>query len=135
MANEIQNVATSTDAMQVYGIDTNDFNGMLQVASAINIAASLDKSVEDGQPFEFIGLIFKDGINEQTGEPCKETYFVQRNGSALFTKSGGIYDSALVILGSLGQWLSDGLWACVQSIPTGRGNTIKKLQPIAPPAE
>lgn len=135
MANEIQNINTNTDAMQVYGIDMNDFSGMLKVTSALNVAASLDKAIEDGQAFEFIGVIFKDGINEQTGEPCHETYLVQRDGSALFSKSGGIYDSAVTILGGLGQWLSEGLWATVVKIPTGRGNTLKRLNPVAPPAK
>lgn len=135
MVNEIKNINTNTDAMQVYGIDMNDFNGMLQVTSALNVAASLDKTVEEGQAFEFIGVIFKDGTNEQTGEPCKETYLVQRDGSALFSKSGGIYDSAVTILGGLGKWLSDGLWATVVKIPTGRGNTLKRLNPVAPPAK
>lgn len=135
MANEIQNINTNTDAMQVYGIDMNDFSGMLKITSALNVAASLDKAIEDGQVFEFIGVIFKDGINEQTGEPCHETYLVQRDGSALFSKSGGIYDSAVTILGGLGQWLSEGLWATVVKIPTGRGNTLKRLNPVAPPAK
>lgn len=135
MANEIQNINTNTDAMQVYGIDMNDFSGMLKVTSALNVAASLDKAIEEGQAFEFIGVIFKDGINEQTGEPCHETYLVQRDGSALFSKSGGIYDSAVTILGGLGKWLADGLWATVVKIPTGRGNTLKRLNPVAPPAK
>ena len=135
MANEIQNINTNTDAMQLYGIDMNDFDGMLKVTSALNVAASLDKTVEEGQAFEFIGVIFKDGINEQTNEPCKETYLVQRDGSALFSKSGGIYDSAVTILGCLGNWLTDGLWATVVNIKTGRGNTLKRLNPVAPPAK
>lgn len=135
MANDIQAINDGSDNMQIYGIDTNDFAGMLQVTSALNVAASLDKTVEDGQAFEFIGVIFKDGVNEQTGDPCKETYLVQRDGSALFSKSGGIYDSAVTILGGLGKWLSDGLWVTVVEIKTGRGNTLKRLNPVAPPAK
>lgn len=135
MSNEIQTINDGNGKMEVYGIDTSDFTGMLQVTSALNVAASLDKSVDMGQAFEFVGVIFKDGINEQTGEACKETYLVQRDGSALFSKSGGIYDSAVTILGGLGKWLSDGLWATVVEIKTGRGNTLKRLNPVAPPAK
>ena len=135
MSNEIQAINDGADKMEVYGINTEDFTGMLQVISALNVAASLDKSVEPGKAFEFVGVIFKDGVNEQTGEPCKETYFIQRDGTALFTKSGGIYDSAVTILGGLGKWLADGLWVTVVEISTGRGNTLKRLNPIAPPAK
>ena len=135
MSNEIQAINDGADKMEVYGINTEDFTGMLQVISALNVAASLDKTVEPGKAFEFVGVIFKDGVNEQTGDPCKETYLIQRDGTALFTKSGGIYDSAVTILGGLGKWLADGLWVTVVEISTGRGNTLKRLNPIAPPAK
>ena len=128
-------IKNTENGMQIAGVDMSSFSGSLQVTSALNVAASLDKTIEDGQAFEFIACIFKDGKNEQTGEPCKETYFIQRDGSALFTKSMGIYSSAQTILGLLGQWLTEGLWVRVISIPTGRGNTLKSLEPIAPPAE
>ena len=128
-------IKTTDNGMQIAGIDMSSFDGALKVTSALNVAASLDKTIEDGQPFEFIACIFKDGTNEQTGEPCKETYFIQRDGSALFTKSMGIYNSAQTILGLLGAWLSDGLWVRIVAIATGRGNTLKTLEPIAPPAE
>lgn len=131
MANEI--IKTTDNGMQIAGINMDSFDGALKVTKALNVAASLDKTVEDGQAFEFIGCIFKDGINEQTNEPCKESYFIQRDGSALFTKSGGIYQSAQNILGLMGQWLSSGIWVRIASQPTGRGNTIKLLEPIAPP--
>lgn len=128
-------IKNTENGMQIAGVDMTSFAGALQVTSALNVAASLDKTIEDGQAFEFIACIFKDGTNDQTGEPCKETYFIQRDGSALFTKSMGIYNSAQTILGLLGQWLTEGLWVRVISIPTGRGNTLKSLEPIAPPAE
>lgn len=128
-------ITTTDNGMQIAGIDMSSFAGALKVTSALNVAASLDKTIEDGQAFEFVGCIFKDGKNEQTGDPCKESYFILRDGSALFTKSGGIYDSAQTILGLLGEWLESGLWARVISIPTGRGNTLKALEPIAPPTD
>lgn len=133
MANEI--IKTTDNGMQIAGVDMNSFDGTLQVTQALTVAASLDKTVADGQAFEFIGAVFKDGINDNTGEPCKESYFLMRDGSALFSKSRGIYDSAMQILGIMGGWLSNGLWVVVVSQPTGRGNTIKLLKPIAPPAE
>lgn len=133
MANEI--IKTTDNGMQIAGVDMNSFEGTLQVTQALTVAASLDKTVADGQAFEFIGAVFKDGINDNTGEPCKESYFLMRDGSALFSKSRGIYDSAMQILGIMGGWLSNGLWVVVVSQPTGRGNTIKLLKPIAPPAE
>lgn len=133
MANEI--IKTTDNGMQIAGVDMNSFEGTLQVTQALTVAASLDKTVADGQAFEFIGAVFKDGINDNTGEPCKESYFLMRDGSALFSKSRGIYDSAMQILGLMGGWLSNGLWVVVVSQPTGRGNTIKLLKPIAPPAE
>ena len=133
MSNEI--IKTTENGMQIAGIDMSTYAGALAVTSALNVAASLDKTVSDGEAFEFVGCIFKDGVNDNTGEPCKESYFIKRDGSALFTKSGGIYQSAQNILGLLGQWLTDGLWVKIISQPTGRGNTIKLLEPIAPPAE
>ena len=133
MPNEI--IKTTDNGMQIAGVDMNSFEGTLQVTQALTVAASLDKTVADGQAFEFIGAVFKDGINDNTGEPCKESYFLMRDGSALFSKSRGIYDSAMQILGIMGGWLSNGLWVVVVSQPTGRGNTIKLLKPIAPPAE
>lgn len=133
MANEI--IKNTENGMQIAGVDMSTYAGALAVTSALNVAASLDKTIADGQAFEFVGCIFKDGVNDNTGEPCKESYFIQRDGSALFTKSGGIYQSAQNILGLLGQWLVDGLWVKIVSQPTGRGNTIKLLEPIAPPAK
>ena len=133
MANEI--IKNTENGMQIAGVDMSTYAGALAVTSALNVAASLDKTIADGQAFEFVGCIFKDGVNDNTGEPCKESYFIQRDGSALFTKSGGIYQSAQNILGLLGQWLADGLWVKIVSQPTGRGNTIKLLEPIAPPAK
>lgn len=133
MTNEI--IKTTDNGMQIAGVDMTSFEGTLQVTQALTVAASLDKTVADGQAFEFIGAVFKDGINDNTGEPCKESYFLMRDGSALFSKSRGIYDSAMQILGIMGGWLSNGLWVVVVSQPTGRGNTIKLLKPIAPPAE
>lgn len=133
MGNEI--IKTTDNGMQIAGVDMNSFEGTLQVTQALTVAASLDKTVADGQAFEFTGAVFKDGINDNTGEPCKESYFLMRDGSALFSKSRGIYDSAMQILGIMGGWLSNGLWVVVVSQPTGRGNTIKLLKPIAPPAE
>lgn len=133
MANEI--IKTTDNGMQIAGVDMNSFEGTLQVTQALTVAASLDKTVADGQAFEFVGAVFKDGINDNTGEPCKESYFLMRDGSALFSKSRGIYDSAMQILGIMGGWLSNGLWVVVVSQSTGRGNTIKLLKPIAPPAE
>ena len=133
MSNEI--IHTTDNGMQIAGVDMKSFDGVLKVTQALTVAASMDKELEDGKAFEFVGAVFKDGINDNTGEPCKESYFIQRDGSALFTKSGGIYDSAQTILGLLGDWHEDGLWVRVISIPTGRGNTLKALEPIAPPAE
>lgn len=133
MSNAI--ITTTDNGMQIAGVDMESFEGALKVTAALNVAQSLDKAIADGQAFEFIGCIFKDGVNDNTGEPCKESYFIQRDGSALFTKSGGIYDSAQTILGMLGGWLSDGLWVRVTAQPTGRGNTIKLLEPIAPPVK
>lgn len=128
-------ITTTDNGMQIAGIDMQSYEGALSVAKALNVAASLDKTIADGQAFEFVACVFKDGVNDNTGEPCKESYFIMRDGSALFTKSGGIYDSAMTILGLLGAWLQNGMWVKVTSQPTGRGNTIKLLEPIAPPAE
>lgn len=133
MSNEI--IKNTENGMQIAGIDLSTYAGALQITSALNVAASLDKTIADGQAFEFVGCIFKDGVNDRTGEACKETYFIQRDGAALFTKSDGIYQTAQNILGLLGQWLADGLWVKIVSQPTGNGNTIKLLEPIAPPAQ
>ena len=133
MTNEI--IKTTSTGMQIAGVDMTSFDGTLKVTQALTAAASLDKTIEDGQAFEFVGAVFQDGVNDNTGEPCKESYFLMRDGSALFSKSSGIYDSAVKILELMGVWLSSGLWVVVVSQPTGRGNTIKLLKPIAPPAE
>lgn len=133
MSNEI--ITTTDNGMQIAGVDMSSFAGAMKITAALNVASSLDKTIADGQAFEFVGCIFKDGVNDNTGEPCKESYFILRDGSALFTKSGGIYQSAQNILGILGNWLADGLWVRIVSQGTGRGNTIKLLEPIAPPAE
>lgn len=133
MADDI--IKTTSNGMEIAGIDMGSFDGVLKVANALTVAASLDKTIEDGQPFEFIGCVFKDGVNENTGDPCKESYFIQRDGTALFSKSSGIYSSAQTILGMMGAWLENGLWVTIVSQGTGRGNTIKLLKPIAPPAK
>lgn len=133
MVNEI--IKTTSTGMQIAGVDMTSFDGTLKVTQALTAAASLDKTIEDGQAFEFVGAVFQDGVNDNTDEPCKESYFLMRDGSALFSKSRGIYDSAVKILELMGGWLSNGLWVVVVSQPTGRGNTIKLLKPIAPPAE
>lgn len=133
MANEI--IHTTDNGMQIVGVDMKSFDGVLKVTQALTVAASMDKELEDGKAFEFVGAVFKDGVNENTGEPCKESYFILRDGTALFSKSQGIYQSAYQIVGMLGDWITSGLWAEVVSQKTGKGNTIKLLKPIAPPAK
>lgn len=133
MANDI--IKTTANGMEIAGVDMQSFEGVLKVTNALTVAASLDKTVEDEQPFEFVACVFKDGTNDNTGEPCKESYFIQRDGTALFSKSSGIYNSAQTILGLMCDWLSSGIWVTIVSQGTGRGNTIKLLKPIAPPAQ
>lgn len=133
MANEI--ITTTDNGMQIAGVDMTSFEGTLAVANALTVAGSMDKELEEGKSFEFVGAVFKDGVNDNTGESCKESYFILRDGTALFSKSQGIYQSAMQILGLLGGWLHEGLWAEVVSQKTGKGNTIKLLKPIAPPAK
>lgn len=133
MANEI--IKTTANGMQIAGVDMSSFDGVLKVTQALTVAASMDKELEEGQSFEFVGVVIKDGVNDNTDEPCKETYFILRDGTALFSKSQGIYQSVYQILGMLGDWLTSGLWAQVISQKTGKGNTIKLLKPIAPPAK
>ena len=133
MGNEI--IKTTDNGMQIAGVDMTSFEGTLAVANALTVAGSMDKELEEGKSFEFVGAVFKDGINDKTGAPCKESYFILRDGTALFSKSQGIYQSAMQILGLLGAWLNEGLWAEVVSQKTSNGNTIKLLKPIAPPAE
>lgn len=123
------------NGMEIAGVDMESFDGVFKVTNALTVAASLDKTIADGDAFEFVACVFKDGINDNTDEPCKESYFILRDGSALFSKSSGIYNSAQTILGLMGAWLESGIWVSIVSQATGRGNTIKLLKPVAPPAE
>ena len=132
MANEIiKNDATGTI---IAGATGDSYEDRARRVNAQNAAASLDKTINAGDIFCFNGAIISDGVNDKTGAACKDTFFLLPDGSALFTKSEGIYRSLKSILENFGDFLSNGIWVQLVEINTNSGNTMKALKVVPPQA-
>lgn len=120
----------------IAGISGDSYEDRAKIVNARNAADSLDKTYSNGDVFEFIGVIISDGINEKTETPCKDTFLIQRDGSALFSKSDGIYRAVKSIIEDeiFATYLNDGIWVKLLEIKTNGGNTMKSLMVVPPQA-
>lgn len=133
MTNEI--IKTNENGDILANIDTTTYEGLANVANAMNAANSLDKTFNDGDIFEIVAAMITNGTNPKTGAPCRNSYMIMRDGTALFTMSEGIANALERNLKLFGSFLANGLWFKLVEIPTNTGNTMKSLLVVAPQAK
>lgn len=125
--------AFGVGALVASTVDATTNDGKLAIAGALNGALSL--SSMEGKKITVVDVLMREGVRKgrdgAPDKPCIDTWIIDRDGKAFFTKSEGVARSLENIL-TLWPDLNkpDGVTVLFKTTILANGNSYKTLTPV-----